>query len=526
MTSKKCISILVFILTIAVCATAALADWPTFGHDPQRSGYSPGEDAITVKNASSLQLLWKTTVKNGARSLTALTAPVVATGVNTAQGLRSVVYVAGSSDEIYALDGATGKVIWSRDFPSHVLPKDAGMWLCPNNLNATPVIDESRGLLYVISADGDLFGLDLSTGRTKFGPVQFVPPFAKDWSLNLHDGVVYTSISQGCGGAPSGIYSMNVRHPAMPVVRDLLVEPGKGGGGIWGRGGPVIGKNGKIYAAMGDGPFNAATGNYGSSYLAASLGSLRIVDYYSPLNYRSLTSYDLDLGSASPVWFSYRNFNLLAAGAKEGVLYLLNADKLGDKDHRTPLYAQKLANDNLEFEGNGIWGSPSAWMDTDGVAWVYVPILGPVSKSAPSFPLTNGPHPHGSVMAFNVVMNPESHQPTLRPVWISGDFDIPEPVAIADGVVFALSTGENTQQTFGSGVIAPHLKLLTDKQRGLNTHIAVLYALDAKTGKVLYQSGDTISTWTHFSGLAIEDGKVYVVDHGSTVYCFGLKADH
>lgn len=521
--SKRLLWVWTLIVVVGFGATTIAADWPTFAHDPQRTGWASGEDAITTKNASGLQLLWKTHLKNEPKSLTALTAPVVADGVSTPGGNGAVVYVAGSSDGIYALDAATGKLIWSKDLPAHVLPKDPGMWLCPNNLNATPTIDENRGLIYVISADGDLYGLDLGTGKTRFGPVQFVPPFSKDWSLNLHNGIIYTSISQGCGGAPSGIYSMNVRNPRRPATRDLMVEPGSGGGGIWGRGGPVIGENGRIYAAMGDGDFDAATGNYGSSYLAASLGSLHVLDYYSPLNYRTLTSYDLDLGSASPVWFSYRNFNLLAAGAKEGVLYLLNADSLGDKDHRTPLYAQKLANDDLEFEGHGIWGAPSEWMGPDGEAWVYVPILGAVSKKAPTFPITNGPHPHGSIMAFTVAISPETHEPTLKPAWVSGDFDVPEPVAIANGVVFALSTGENTQQTTGSGVIGPGLKLLTDKQRTLNTQIAVLYALDAKTGKVLYQSGNDIATWTHFSGLAIADGKVYVVDHGSNLYCFGLK---
>ena len=48
--------------------------------------------------------------------------------------------------------------------------------------------------------------------------------------------------------------------------------------------------------------------------------------------------------------------------------------------------------------------------------------------------------------------------------------------------------------------------------------------MDAKTGKVLYSSGDTISTWVHFSGLAVANAQVYVVDHDSNLYCFGLKS--
>jgi outer membrane protein assembly factor BamB len=51
----------------------------------------------------------------------------------------------------------------------------------------------------------------------------------------------------------------------------------------------------------------------------------------------------------------------------------------------------------------------------------------------------------------------------------------------------------------------------------------VLYALDAKTGRVLYSSGNAINAWVHFSGLAVSNGRVYVVDHDSKVYCFGLR---
>lgn len=516
--------VLVAIFTLFWCGQQGLwaGDWPTFAHDPQRSGWAFEETTLNVKDVSGLALLWKMKLKNEPKSLTALTAPVVADGVNTPSGVRTVVYVAGSSDGVYALDAATGKIVWSRTLESDVLPKNAGMWLCPNNLNATPVIDESRGLIYVVASDGAFYGLDLSTGKTKLGPVQFVPPFSKDWSLNLWHGIVYTSISQGCGGAISGIYSFDIRHPDRPVVRDLLVA--RGGAGIWGRGGPAIGEDGRIYAQTGDGPFDPTEGQYGSSVIAASLGALKLVDYYSPLNFRQLTRYDLDIAASSLIWFPYRNYDLVAGGGKEGALYLLDADALGMKDHQTPLSRLKLANDDLEFEGQGIWGELSSWRDTEGKTWLYVPIWGPVSKSAPAFAATNGPHPHGCIMAFTLAMDPATGKPTLKPAWISGDFDVPEPVAIANGVIFALSTGENTQQTTGNAVIIYHFgKLLSDQQRSVRTHNAVLYALDAETGKVLYDSGDSISGWTHFSGLAVSDGRVYVVDHDSILYCFGLK---
>jgi len=497
------------------------ADWPTFGHDPQRSGWAFDEGKVTPQSVANLELKWKVQLKNEPRSLTALTAPVVAADAETAGGVKTLVYVAGSSDHLFALDAKTGEIVWTHDFETHVLPKDAGMWLCPNNVNATPTLDRAANTIYAIATDGRLWGLDLGSGRVKFGPAQFVPPYSKNWSLNLVDGIVYTSISQNCGDAPSGIYAMEVRRPLCPVVRSVIFD--QHGAGVWGRGGPVIGRNRRVYAATGDGDFDPAAGKFGSSVVAASLGNLKVVDYYTPENFRDVTKYDLDMGASSPVWFAWQDHNLLATGGKEGVLTLLDADSLGSKDHQTPLATARLANDEKTFEGKGVWGGPSAWRDDSGQTWIYAPVQGPLSTHAPGFPITNGANPNGSVAAFKIGIDSTSGKPTLEPAWISGDFNLPEPVAIANGVVFALSTGENAQQTIGGKIIYQSQKLLTDAERSANTSHAVLYALDARTGKVLYQSGDAMTGWVHFSGLAVADGQVYAVDHDSHLYCFGLK---
>jgi outer membrane protein assembly factor BamB len=285
----------------------------------------------------------------------------------------------------------------------------------------------------------------------------------------------------------------------------------------------AIGGNGKVYASTGDGNFDPSVGDYASTVLAAAPGDLQISDYYSPVNFQKITKFDLDISAASVIWFRYHHHPLVAGGGKEGAIYLLDANSLGSKDHQTPLERLKIANDPLAFEMQGIWGELSTWRDEDGATWLYVPIWGPPSKEAPAFPVTHGANPHGSIMAFKLAMNPKTHKPQLEPAWISSDFEVPEPVAIANGVIFALSTGENTTQTSGSPIqFGTGQKILSDKARFLNTHNAVLVALNAKTGEVLYQSGDAMSSWVHFSGLAIAGGHVYAVDHSSTLYCFGL----
>jgi hypothetical protein len=47
---------------------------PTFGHDPQRTGWASSERTVTAANVSSLELKWKTKLDNQAFQLASLTA--------------------------------------------------------------------------------------------------------------------------------------------------------------------------------------------------------------------------------------------------------------------------------------------------------------------------------------------------------------------------------------------------------------------------------------------------------------------
>jgi outer membrane protein assembly factor BamB len=498
---------------LTLAGLGAAGDWTTFAHDPARSGWASEEKTITPWNAASLRLQWKTRINNQSYSLSALTAPVVATGVSTSHGPRTVVYVAGIGGTVFALDAQSGEALWTKPLRSMAAPRKGGLqgtYLCPNGITATPVIDKSANTLHVIAPDGGLYGLDLGKGQVKYGPVPFVAPFAKSWSLNLVDGIVYTTVSLGCGGGRSGVYAADVRVARRPSVRQLLLSNAYTAG-IWGRGGAVIG-GGKLYGGTADGDTDPSAGDYSDTVVAAWLKDLTVADYFLPTDSEYLQKKDLDVGSASPVWFAWKNRHLLAHGFKEGLVYLLDGDRLGGTDHSTPLFATpRLGNDAEECcAASGIWGGLSARRDDEGQTWVYVPVGGPPSVHAPRFPITNGQAPHGSIMAFKVASDPRTEGPVLEPAWISGDFQYPDPPAVANGVLFALSNGENPDQRGD------------ESRRFLNTRPAVLKALDAKTGRELFNSGAAMATWVHFSGLAIADGRVYAVDHDSNIYCFGL----
>ena len=380
----------VALLMLLIPARGISADWLTYGHDPQRTGWAFEETTLTPENVPNLGLKWKSKLKNESYRLSALTAPVVAGGISTSRGVRNVVYVAGITGTVFALDAETGEELWNHAFKLVVLPGKGGYqgtFLCPNGITATPVIDKSTSMLYVIAGDGALYGLDLGSGRVRYGPVQFVAAFSKNWSLNLVDGIIYTVLAQGCGGGLSGFYSVDIRDRHHPILRQMLLS-NTNTAGMWGRGGAIIGKNGRVYGSTADGMFDPIAGDYSDTVVAATLPDLNLADYYLPPNWLDLKQKDFDLGSASPVYFGWRNRNLIASGAKEAVVYVLDADALGGSDHQTTLYTSpRLGNDrSVCCEGHGIWGGMSTARDREGQTWLFVPVGGPPAVNGPKVP--------------------------------------------------------------------------------------------------------------------------------------------
>ncbi len=321
----RVIRLLVTGLLAAALTTAG--DWTTFAHDPARSGWANDEKKITRENVASLRLQWKTRLENPSYSLSALTAPIVVTGVSTGNGTRSIAYVAGISGIVFAVDAQSGELLWTKSLKSMAAPRKGGLqgtYLCPNGITATPVIDKAGGSLYVIAPDGSLYGLGLGDGKVKYGPAPFVAPFAKSWSLNFVDGVVYGTVSLGCGNGRSGVYAADVSAPRRPVLRQLLLSSAYTAG-IWGRGGAVIDTaTGDIFVATGNGPWDGRT-SWGDALLQLDPDATRLLGNYTPANTQELDQTDTDLGSSSPVLLGG---GYIAQGGKDGSIRLLSIKQM------------------------------------------------------------------------------------------------------------------------------------------------------------------------------------------------------
>ncbi|MBA3440473.1 MAG: PQQ-binding-like beta-propeller repeat protein, partial [Pyrinomonadaceae bacterium] len=225
---------------------------------------------------------------------------------------------------------------------------------------------------------------------------------------------------------------------------------------------------------------------------------------------------DLDM-QVTPAIFNYKGKELMVDAGKECVVYLMDTESIGGDDHRTPLYRTPLiCNEEVNFASAGIWGSMASWTDARETAWVLTPFWGP-KHSKFSAPIEYGPVKYGAIAAFKV--EERNGKWSLAPAWISRDMNRAEPPVIANGIIFTYGNGEDTDQAaFDIG-----LAYNTADHRIKGSTHAVLYALDAQTGKELWSSGNQITSWSHWGGLSIANGRVYLNTFDGTQYCFGIK---
>lgn len=499
------------------CALMWGADWPTDGGNSQRTAWQRDETILNKQNVKNLKLLWKIKLDNVPQEMHSLFPPLIIGKLETRSGPKQVAIQAGSSDNIYAIDVETGKMLWKRHFeyPTPARRGRPGDPLCPPGLTATPVIGPptpSGGrTVYALAGDGKLHSLNAADGEEVASPFQFGYPNGKSYALNLWNDLIFTTTAQGCAGNPNQIWAVNLKDPAKKV---MTFNPKSGG--LWGRTGAAIDSTGVAWAPTGDGRYDPDNQVYGNGLIGARVegNDLKLIDWFEPKNWMWLYKRDLDM-QVTPAIFPFKGRELMITGSKECRVYLLDTKNAGGADHQTPLYRTPLlCNEEVDFQSAGIWGSMASWEDSKGTRWGLTPFWGPVH---PEFkpPVSHGPVQHGAIVAFKVEEKSGKFQ--LTPAWISRDMDQAEPPVVANGVVFAYGSGENTRQAYPDKGLADFspLRIAASKK-------AVLYALDAETGKELYSSGDQIDSFNHFSGLSVANGRVYMGTFDSVLYCFGL----
>jgi hypothetical protein len=539
-------------------------EWTTSQGDAQRSSWVRTDVRLTrdAVQKGELKFLWKMKLDNETRQLNSLTTPVLMDRLISHRGFKALAFIGASGERVYAVDTDLARVYWTTIINySSITPPANGSWACPGGLTAAitrptafavstfgggrgggrgggsgssvgepgkgapslalvsgrgaapgdpvpagrgaaPAAPAGRGggggglgggpndNIFVVASDGYARTINPHNGSDRVPPVPFLPANARPSDLIAVDGVLYTTTSNGCGAAPNGVWAIDLAgNPKTPVSWKT------NGGNVAGAAGLSMGTDGTIFVAVGDGASSgagAASANpsYSNSVVSLEPKTLKLKE--------SFTQPGADFNS-SPLVFRYKDKDLMAVSGNDGRLYLLDGSSL-----KKPLYVTP------KYSNAGAPGGLATW-ESDGTRWILAPSVGsaqPGMKVAANGPVTNG-----SIVAFKLV--DAGGKLSLEPAWASRDLTSPATPLIFNGVGFVLSTGEHRPVSASAG----------SAQRAKASVPAVLYALDPGTGKELWSSGKTITSFAR-GGLSAAAGQVYLVTFDNTLYAFGIPMEH
>jgi len=418
---------------------------------------------------------------------------------------KDAVFIATEENHVYALDPATGTVLWNTTLGPPVPLNQLGCGnIDPMGVTGTPVIDVSRGIL-VLDAEIDqsasgpghhtLFGLTLATG-------------AVSWSIDLDANV--TGFDTTYQGQRSGLLLLNgtVYIPyggyygdcgvnygwvmglplATPTASALFhyETPGQGGA-IWSPAG-IASDGTSIFAVTGNGEGNQPTWASGDSDALLRLSTSLVfsgnaTDYFAFNDWQGVSAADGDLGSNGTVLFDLPGAgsgHLAVVIGKSKNAYLLDRDNLGGIN--TP--------DRPLAELDGI-----ATDDASGSMATYQPASG-------RYLLYDAPCPNGNGLGL-LKINPGNPPTITQPVGCldqgangtdqGGAPIVTTPDGTSDFVIWGTGAGGDNQ----------------------------LHAFDGESGASLLTTTGARGT-THWVAPLVAKGSIYLPGNG-TVYAFRVK---
>jgi hypothetical protein len=261
--------------------------------------------------------------------------------------------------------------------------------------------------------------------------------------------------------------------------------------------------------------------------VAARLDANKVLQpagYYAPPNVNWLWQRDLDI-NVSPIVIDFKGKHLLFGTGKECRVWMVDRDVVttmaeGPQHQQMLDRSELICNPGARYDAAGVWGSTAAWVQNDQL-YIAVPFLGPIASTF-NPPVRQGQPERGGVAVLRV----DTTTWKFVPVWSYGDIDQGDEAVYANGVLFVNGAGEDTLQAQPELAWNEPPRQLAGGRgsavRIANSRHATIYAFDAVTGKLLWSSGNQITSWNHGSGMTAVNGKAYLGTFDGTMYCFGI----
>jgi polyvinyl alcohol dehydrogenase (cytochrome) len=453
--------------SLAINAYAEPA-WTTYHRDAARSGDDP-----EATNPITPTLAWQTHD---------LGAPIWGQPLI----LGSRVYVATVGDEIYALDAATGEVIWEKSAGTPVPAEDV---LCGDieptvGIVGTPVIDVATNAIYAVAdvwnettkeAHHELEGFNLNNGEQVLSTA-VDPPGANPKTLlerpalDLDEGKVvfgFGGNAGDCGEYDGAVVAAPVTGGPPSIWQYTPAPPAYGGAAVWGPSGPAVDSEGHVYVSTGnpDFPEHTEVKTYDDSDSVIELNSaMELIGNFEPESWLSDSNHDRDLSSSGPELLPG---GLMFQAGKNEMGYLI--DEATMSSGAAAVYHHKVCKaPKKEGDGEGSFGG-----DAYANGTIYVPCEDGVRA-----------------LAYNQAAR------TFTELW-HGPADATGPPIVSGGLVWVVS-GEFLK---GGGT--------------------KLYGLDPATGTPRYTETLPSPVVDHFASPSAAGGRVFVAT-GSSVTAYQI----
>ena len=508
-----------------------VGDFSTTGADAQRSSWVRTDAKISRESIQKpgFELVWKVKLNNEAKQLNSLTPATLLTGYIGYRGFRSLGFVGGSADKIFAMDTDLGRIEWQKSLPAGT-GSSAGSLTCPGGMtaNLTRMVATAfpgtagpggRGRGGAAKSgvgapgEGAVTLKEIAARNAQAATPPMPPPAAPAGRRGAASGggggggfarlpnYIYAISSDGMlhsmyvsnGEEPAAALKFlppNANAMGLIVIDNTAYAATSGGcgtapnaiwaldlasgqlqswrtpsGGIAGLDGPAFGPDGTLYVATDSGDL-----------VAMEPKTLKVKEVYKAG--QGFTS--------SPLVFQFKDKTLIAAAVKDGRIHVLDSAALAGPASQSTASAPAPGNETASL---------ATWQDSGGTRFLLTTT-------------TSG------IAALKVV--DRSGAAALEPAWTSRDLASPLTPLIVNGVVFAASSGE----------YRPADGAATAAQRAQRSTPAVLYALDGATGKELWNSGKTMTSFVHGGGISGGGSQVYLGTHDGTLYSFGFPIEH
>ncbi len=290
------------------------SDWSTYLGNDAHTGYNANEQIINATSASTLHLKWAVT--NPANN-----------GMSDQRTVVGGLIYWGSWDGIFHATNLLGHDVWTANVGTATNPACAPPTV---GVVSSPVVAtiNGRSMVFVGGGNDVLYAFDAVTGQTIWSTPLNQSPLFFNWSSPMiYNGYLYIGNSS-MGDCPQSPGSLNKVNPATgQIVASLqTVPPGCLGGGLWGS--PVVDDaTGMMYIATGNnndcGPNNPEP--YAEAIDEVNPNTMTFVSYWTvPL---AQQQGDSDFGNTPTLFDTTINGTLrhmIGVANKNGIYYALD----------------------------------------------------------------------------------------------------------------------------------------------------------------------------------------------------------